>query len=246
MMFNLPEKYKIGKSFSVKTFVKEDFKTDERKKLNEILKNVTLEYEIKGEEIPSIINKNYNIQVIYFFDVEIDDIKNASFASDILQGMIKPLCILHFSDDSYETLSFACKRLNLEDRSQVVVMDSLLLDDMPLMLMNDAKMEYAKYLNFDNIRNKNDKLSFYMELYVKSYIISNGKLYSGIKGFLDSSIWYNLNDVICIYKKMKCIENLKQEMKKVCTNSEKIKINFRLKSLMDELKNMQGGLDDGI
>lgn len=245
-MFNLPERYKIGKKFSVKTFIKEDYKSDERKKLNEILKNITLEYEIKGEDIPSIINENYNIQVIYFFDVEIDDIKNSPFASGILQGMIRPLCIIHFHDDSYENYSFACKRLNLEDRSQIVILNSLLLDYIPLMLTNDVKMEYTKYLCFDNMRNKNDKLSFYMELYVKSYIISNGKLYSGIKEFLDSSIWYNLKDVVCIYNKMKCIENLKKEMKKVCTNSEKIKINLRLKSLMDELKNMQGGLDDGI
>ena len=246
MIFGLPQKYKVGKSFSVKTFVKGDFKSDERKKLNKILKKAVLEYEIKGEDIPSVINENYNIQVIYFFDMEIDDIKDASFVSDILQSMIKPLCIMHFHDDSYETYSFAYKRLNIEDKNQIVVLDSLLLNDMPVMLMDGTKMEYAKYLNFDNIKNKNDKLSFYMELYVKSYIISNGRLYSGIKGFLESSIWYNLNDVICAYKKMKCIEKLKKEMKKACLNSERIKINSRLKSLMDELKNMQGGLKSGI
>lgn len=238
MMFNLPQKYKIHKIFSVKTFIKRDFKLSERKKLNKILKNIVLEYEIKGEDLPSVIDENYNIQVIYFFDMEIDDIKDAPFVSAILQSMIKPLCVIHFHDDSCETYSFAYKRLNLQDKSQIVVEDSLLLNNMPIMFMGNNKMEYAKYLNFDNIKNKNDKLSFYIELYVKAYIISKKRLYSGIKRFLESSLWYNLNDVIHVYKKIKCIENLKRDMKKACLNSEKIKINSRLKSLMDELKNM--------
>lgn len=245
-MFNIPEKYKVDKKFSTRIFIKKYFKPVEKKKLNESLESIILRYQIKGEDIPSLVNDNYNVQVICFFDIKIDDIKNASFVSGILQNMIKSLCVMHFYDDSYETYSFAYKRLNLQDESQIVILDLLLLNNMPVMLMDDKKTEYNNFLNFYNIKNKNDKLSFYMELYVKSYIISNDKLYSGVKKFLNCSIWYNLNDVINMYKKLRSIENLKSQMKKSYLNSEKMKINSKLKLLIDELKKIQGGLSYGI
>ena len=54
-MFGLDDKYKLNKKIDVKTIIKKDFNVSDKKRLKESLKNVTLVYQLVGEDIPSII-----------------------------------------------------------------------------------------------------------------------------------------------------------------------------------------------
>ena len=123
-MRNLPKKYEVNKKIDKKNFLSSDLKPNEKKKLKESLKKVTLTHQIQGEEIPSIINNEYNCQVILFLDVELDSIKNAKFISEIIQNQFKPFCVINIYDENKQRYSFAYKRLNIQENQNIITIKS--------------------------------------------------------------------------------------------------------------------------
>lgn len=68
-MLSLPDKYKIGKKLPIKDFIPKEIKPDVRKKIRDSVKSVILSYQIMGEDIPSLVNEEYNYQVIQFYNL---------------------------------------------------------------------------------------------------------------------------------------------------------------------------------
>ncbi len=92
-----------------------------------------------------------------------------------------------------------------------------------------------EYTAFDKIKNRTNKLSFYLEMMVKSYIISNTSLWSGSKSLLDTKVWYNADDVIRVFEKLKRVEQLKRDQRLAKRVSVTSKINSELKVIYVEL-----------
>ena len=77
-MFHVPDAYRVDVKVALKDFIPKDVKPKDKKKIKDAIKSVKLENQIMGEEIPSVINEDYRCQVIQFYDIEVESIKDAS------------------------------------------------------------------------------------------------------------------------------------------------------------------------
>lgn len=234
-MFGLDDKYKLNKKIEVKTFIKKEFNASDKKRLKESLKNVTLAYQLVGEDIPSIINEEYNCQVILFLDVEINNIKNASFVGGIIQSEIKSLCIMNIHDKNTQRYYFAEKRLNLQDNNNIIIENIVITKESSIFFFDDWVERLEDYLKFSNIILKENKLFFYREMMTKAFIISELNFdFEGNK-LLESNLWYNSRKVKEVLINLKEIEKLKLQLKKIKDTKEKVSINKEIKNLNEKI-----------
>ena len=234
-MIKLPQKYEKNKKIPIKDFVSKSFKPEERRKIREIVKEVKLTYQVDGKEIPSVKNEIYNIEVIQFFDFKVSDIRNSTFLTGLYQKLIKNPAILRIYDENSEIYSFALKRLNQNDKSEIVVTDEFITDIFYLTTSN-KKVEFEEIVNYESIVNKIDKLNFYTEMYIKSYILKNENIHKDLKSFLKKPIWYDTEKMNSFYKTLKELVNYREELKKISINSKKIEINKKIKETILKLK----------
>lgn len=235
MMFNLPEKYKVGKKLPIKDFIPKELKPDVRKKIRDNVKSVILSYQIMGEDIPSLVNDEYNCQVIQYYDIELADMKKVTFIANVYQEIIKSSCVLRLYDNSNEIYSFALKRLNQNDRTQVVVTDKVLTVFYPSVLPSSDKNTLLKELAYDHIINKDNKVTFYFEMYLRAYILINDKVYAKAKTFLSKPIWYSINKQEEVYTLLCAVACNKEKVQKSISNSEKMKLNQEIRQAISEL-----------
>lgn len=226
----------MDKEFAIKTFIPKEIKPADKKKLKQSLRKIVLEYQIIGEDIPSIINDEYNCQVITFFSIELEDIKKASYVANMLQEMIKPLTVIRFFDKANEVYSFAIKRLNKQDEQEIVIEETLLTPKISKMIFDKTKVILKELLDYETIINKTDKLSYYKELFIKSYITINMNTVSFSKDILNSKIWYNIDRAMEVYTNLKRINYLKSELNRSTSNIEKTKIISEQKQIIDNIK----------
>ena len=235
-MFGIDEKYHVNKKMGLNHFIPKDLKTSSKKRLKEALKSVILKAQIKGEEIPSRVDENYNCQVIMFFDVELSEIKETKFVGDILQKEIKPLCVFRFYDEKEEVYHLAEKRLHIVEKDQIVVESTVVTAPQSLYFGGELIEDLEKYMDIGSILNKQDKLALYMEMLVKIYILNHQGLQQDQKRFFASKVWYNVDRVIELYHHLKEVEALKA--KKVYTDKDKININVDIKEQLDQINNL--------
>ena len=113
-MFDLPDTYRVDVKVALKDFIPKDLKPNDKKRIKDAVKSVRLDYQIAGEEIPSVTNEEYRCQVIQFYDIEVANIKDAnflasSFSSAAIIASISSLFLI--ADMFFIFLSFA-KSLN--------------------------------------------------------------------------------------------------------------------------------------
>ncbi len=235
MMFNLPEKYKVGKKIPMKALIPKKFKPDVKKKIKDTVKSVTLSYQIMGEDIPSLVNEEYNFQVIQFYNFELTDIKKTAFIANIYQEIIKSPCVLKLHDNNSEAYSFALKRLNQKDSTEIVVTDKVVTALYPTALPSSHKNTFLRELAYSNIKNNDNKGSFYFEMYLRAYILTNDKVYANAKSFLSKPIWYSMSKQNEVYALLCAVASNKEKVRKEISNSEKMKLNQKIRQAICEL-----------
>ncbi|MCI5620707.1 MAG: DUF4391 domain-containing protein [Lachnospiraceae bacterium] len=234
-MFNLPDVYKLDVSMALKDFIPRDVKPNDKKRIKDAVKSVKLEYQIAGEEIPSVINEEYRCQVIQFYDIEVENIKDAKFLASTYQNLIKPFCVLHMYDMKDEVYSLAIKRLNQTDNTQIVMEQSLVTQAFMLNVPDSSRERFLTYVDFVQIKNKQDKVSLYKEWFYKVYMLQNENAYAKVDTVLESNFWYD--SVRTAQIALKYVELVKQResLKKAVTNAERMKINKGIKAAIQEL-----------
>lgn len=231
-ILSIPARYEINKKFAVKTFLTSALRPGEKKRFRENVQEVKLLYQIAGEDIPSFLNDEYDCQVILFLNVRLSELKNAKFVGNILQKLIKPLCVLRFRDHTnQEVYCFAHKRLNLQERTQVVIEDLVFSSPFSTEFRDEKNILIEKNAAFESIQNRGNKLDFYLEMMIKIYLISNLYLWSGIKALLVSRAWYNRDNMLELYGQLKRVAQLKKEQKSARTVAQNARINSELKWL---------------
>lgn len=229
-MLGLPAEYAVHKPFQINTFMTTDLTPKEKKRFKEAVTSIKLEYQIIGEAVPSLINEQYDCQAILYFNIGLNTLKDASFVSQIIQKLVKSLCVVKFSDPKEQFVySLAHKRLNQQDKTQNVIEDAILTIQMSSLHMDVAESLMAEYVDYHKLRNKSNKLSMYLEMLVKTYIISHLYAWSGSRQLLHSNAWYNIKDMLVILEKYKYLVELCKDKKKAITISEQAKINSELK-----------------
>lgn len=234
-MINMPKRYEVNQEIKLKNLILKEFKPDEKKKIKEYIKSVTLKYMINDEEIPSVEDERYIFTVIQYFEFEISDIKKAGFLANLYQESIKSPCILRFYDNSKELYSLALKRLNQNDRNEIVVTDTVMTEIFDLSMSSSAKREVKGALDYSKILNRTNKVNFYSEMFIRNYILKNRKYYQKSGNILESLIWYDRNKMNDIFEKFKNLLIYKEKMKLTIRNSEKVEINKKIRELILEL-----------
>ena len=159
-MFDLPDTYRVDVKVALKDFIPKDLKPNDKKRIKDAVKSVSLDYQIAGEEIPSVTNEEYRCQVIQFYDIDVANIKDANFLASTYQNLIKPLCVIHMHDTKDEVYSMAVKRLSQTDETQTVVEQALLTDKYMLGIPDSNRDRLMAYMNYATLKNKNDRYSF--------------------------------------------------------------------------------------
>ena len=234
-MFNIPERYRTDVKISLKDFVPTDLKFNDKKRIKDAIKSVKLVYQITGEEIPSVVNECYRCQVIQFYDIELMDIKEANFLASMYQNLIKPFCIIRMYDTKDELYSLAIKRLNHLEEMQVIVEQSLLTPKYVLNIPDSSKNRFLAYVDYIQVKNKQDKVSMYKEWFYKAYILQNDKAYSNVNLLLESNFWYDSRRTTQIVSKYMELIKQRECLKKATTNAERMKVNKLIRTAIREL-----------
>ena len=235
-MFDIPSRYITSSVIEPKTFIKRDMKKPEKDRIRESLLEARLVWQISGEEIPSLIDENYNCSVIMGFDIRLKAVKDSAFFAELVQHMVKAPCVIRFYDHSEEVYSFAHKRLSHTDDTQVVIVNRVETPPLPLVFPDKTAEKLKQYLAFGSLLNKSDKLSLYLEATVKAFIISHPKLYSGVEELLERKLWYNRNDVIALFERLLELVRLNSEFKVEKLPGNRTKLMSEIKHLIDGLR----------
>ena len=234
-MFDLPDTYRVDVKVALKDFIPKDLKPNDKKRIKDAVKSVRLDYQITGEEIPSVTNEEYRCQVIQFYDIEVANIKDANFLASTYQNLIKPYCVIHMHDAKDEVYSFAVKRLNQQDDTQIVLEESLVTEKYPMNLPDEGRNRLLAYMDFLTIKNKLDKVALYKEWYSKAYILANEKAYEQTQLILDGNFWYDSDRTARVVGKYVELVNARASLKKATTNADRMKVNKLIKTAIADL-----------
>lgn len=236
-MFDLPDTYRGDVKVALKDFIPKDLKPNDKKRIKDAVKSVRLDYQIAGEEIPSVNNEEYRCQVIQFYDIEVANIKDANFLASTYQNLIKPLCVIHMHDTSDEVYSMAVKRLSQTDDMQIVIEQTLLTDKYMLGIPDSNRDRFMAYMNYSTVKNKIDKVKLYKEWFYKAYMVVNEKAYIHTDKLLDGNIWYDSDRTARICQKYVELVTSRGRLKAAVTNAERMKINKEIKTEIQVLDN---------
>lgn len=232
-MLGVPERYKIGKNFDKKTFLTPELTKQEKQRFKEEVKEITLTHQITGEEIPSLINSDYNYQAILYFDIKVDDLKSSTFIGETLQKIVKPPAVLRFLDNKGNYIyCFAFKRLNKIDPQQIVLDDIIFTQRSSLFFPDENGRLLEQYLAFDKILNTANKLTFYTEIITKAYLITYKHLWKGALKTLETKIFYDIEKMNEIRMLLRRVINLQSQLDKAVTLAEKASLNSEIKNFL--------------
>lgn len=239
-MFDIPEKYKMDVKIPLKDFIPKDLKPELKRKVKSAVKEVRLLYQISGEDIPSVMNEEYRCQVIQIYDIQIQNIKDASMIANTYQNLIKSLCVLRIRDSVKEVYSFAIKRLSQTEENEIVVTESSMTEPYMTVLPDKKKDQLARVLSYKQLLNKTNKLNLYMEAYTKQYMIKNEKAYVNVEQIMRCPVWYDTKKVLYLYSVLKQIVLKKESVITVNNSAEKVKLNQEMKELLTILDEIEG------
>lgn len=235
-MLGLPKKYGQRKKFNKKLFIPRDESLNIKKKIKDSLLKISLVEQVKGNEIPSLINENFNVSVIMFVEVEVDNIKNAKFLNEILQELLKAFVVIKFYDyRGNNVYGFGYKRLS-KHGNEIILENSFVSEVFTEELFDRTLELFEEYIDFPNIKNTNNKLYLYEEIMVKTYIISNKNLWRKWRSILESNIWYNHSKTNEIFKLLKEVKEIKDKQKKTVNLKENIEENKELMRIYGDME----------
>lgn len=239
-MLSLPEKYKKDANIAKVTFVRGGGLTGaDKKRFETAVKDIRLTYQIEGFDIPNLVNDDYNCQVIMFLRITLTTLKQAQYVAAIVQRCINPLCVIEFTDSVDEQYSFADKRLNKQDKKQIVIENEYLSSKLPLEFENDTKTLFNLYIDYDTILNRNNKHAFYVEMMTKAYLISNQGLFAAEDKLLDNKkLWYDDERSRKVFPLARQLKAAKLSAARSKTIAEKSKCNTQIKKLIKELEDL--------
>ena len=238
-MLGLQNNYDQSKRFNKKLFISKDESLNIKKKIKDSLLKISLVGQVQGNNIPSLVNENFNASVIMFLEVEVDNIKNAKFLNEILQELLKAFAIIKFYDyRGNNVYGFGYKRLSKNDKSEIVLESSFVSEVFIEELFDETLELFEEYIDFSNIKNTNNKLYLYEEIMVKAYVISNKNLWGKWRNILESNIWYNHSKINEIFKLLREVKDIKDKQKKIKNINETIGQNKELIRIYSDMERM--------
>ena len=146
-MFSIPEKYKKDANIPKKAFIDTvGLLPASKERFRKAVEQIQLKYQIEGFDIPNLVNDEYNCQVIMFLRVSLSDLKQVNFVNSIIQTNINALCVVEYTDGVEVQYSFADKRLNKQNKKEVVIENEYITTKLLLEFQNDKKTLFNLYI----------------------------------------------------------------------------------------------------
>lgn len=238
-MFQMPKQYYLHKEFDVKSIIPKGIKYNEKKRMQDNVKKVMLEWQLSGEQVPSREDDEINCKVIMFFSIELTTLKHAPFIVNLLQHHLKGFVILRLYDKEAEVYSFAIKRLHAIQKDEIVIEELFLTNKLPLLYTHAMKNLLQTYATYDAVNNKLNKYNFYLEITTKAFIISHAKSFQQFEKLLNcNQHWHDKNVTQKILKRYECLVELKNLATRQMSTSEKIKLNAEIKEQLTYLNSL--------
>jgi len=235
-MIEIPEQYRIGrqgKQLNKQGFILPSANASEKRRLRECMRKVVLTHQITGEDIPSRIDEHYRCEVITCISIELSDLKHKDFVAKQLQPLMKPFAVYHFHDAAgSHAMSFAHKRLNKTDPTNIVIADAYCSDCF-------TRLDSRAALAFPALVNRTSKRDLYLEAMTKALLLDHPKLFIGAHKLLDAKLWYRGESIIALYHQLTQLQSLKREKLLAKSNAAKSILNTQIKAAIDELKGSQ-------
>ena len=168
--------------------------------------------------------------------ITLTELKQAPYVASIVQKYISPLCVIEFTDGTEEQYSFADKRLNKQNKKEIVIESEYLSSKLPLEFQNDTKTLFALYIDYETILNRSNKHAFYIEMMTKAFLVSNQGLFSGQDKLLDNKkLWYDEEKAKQLLPLLKQLKAAKLSAAKAKTISEKSNFNSQIKTIIKQI-----------
>lgn len=229
-MNNLPNEYKCEQKLTKEAIIKGLDDSKHKKLIRESVSKVSLVGNIQGESILSVFDEDFNVQAISIIEVVVKDKNCISELSKALQKTIKNYVILKFILEDKQVISFALKRLNKNKTDEIVVDTLIITDELEI---NDSF--YIKYIDYKKILNKSNKVLFYREIMLKSFLISNRYVYSDVDKLLESDLWYRNDKVLNVYRLFSELIELSSKRKHFKEQREMVEVNNQIKIAITKL-----------
>lgn len=229
-MNSLPSEYICEQKITKEAIISALEDSKHKKMVRDCISKIVLVGNIQDESIPSVLDEDFNVQAISIMELEVKDKRCIGELSRVLQRTIKNYAILKFTFNNKHVISFALKRLSKKNANDIVV-DTMIITD-EIELNNEI---YNKYINYKNILNKSNKILFYREVMVKCFIISNRDLYNDFESLLCSSLWYENERVIEVYKLFMELDSLMKKKKGAKEHREIVEVNGTIRKITERL-----------
>lgn len=238
-MFGIPDAYHIGKVADVRwgrVLSEWEMSRAKKRKFSGIVKELKVEYVVNSSEIPACVTEELNVSAVQFLSVRVEKISAASFVCEILQKLIKTLCVIRVYDDSNEAFSFALKRLSKTDLENIVVQEGFISGPFRSGSGCVESQLVEKYCSWDTVVNRTNLYSWYVELMVKAYIMSHRGEWSRMEELLSSKVWFNTDDVLVLFAVLRELSQLTKERCCVVRIGDTVRVNGELRRVFGVLE----------
>ncbi len=230
----LPKEYECNQRITKEAIIKGLEDSKHKKIIRESVSKITLVGSINGEFIPSVLDNDFNVQVITFIDIIVKDKKHINELSRVLQKSIKNYVLIRFLYEDKQVISLALKKLNKNNEKEITIDTIITCDEI---LQTDSL--YLKYISYENILNKGNKILFYREIMIKCFLITNKDYYKNTENLINSNLWYKNNEVIEVYKLFSELVQQNKSKNKFKEQRKKVEVNNKIKGLMERLEEFE-------
>ena len=235
-MLGIPDECLVKRSIDVKRLPLGDMKPGERNRFRGLIRELKVTAVLTDKVLPAYLLAGHSVQAVQVFEVRVDSLRSAPFVCGILQRMTKTLCIIYVRDDHQEQFSFALKRLNMQDASEVVVTDEFLSVPRVSGVAGSGMRLMETYAGWDSVVNMTSLYSWYLELMVKCFVITHRNMWSGMEGLLSSKVWYNSDEVYSMFCVLQSLVALSEERGRSLSMGESVRLNGELREVYERLK----------
>ena len=235
-MLGIPDECLVKRSIDVKRLPLGDMKPGERNRFRSVVRELKVTAVLTDKVLPAYLLAGHSVQAVQVFEVRVDSLRSAPFVCGILQRMTKTLCIIFVRDDHQEQFSFALKRLNLQDASEVVVTEEFLSVPLSSGVPGNGARMMESFAKWEAVVNMTSLYSWYLELMVKCFVITYRNVWSGMEGLLSSKVWYNSDDVLLMFGVLQRLVALSEERSRSLSMGESMRLNGELREVYERLK----------
>lgn len=235
-MLGIPHECLVTRSVDVKRLPLGDMKPGERNRFRGAVRELKVAAVLTDKVLPAYHLEGHFVQAAQVFEVRVDSLRSAAFVCGVLQRMTKTLCIIFVRDDRQEQVSFALKRLNLQDASETVVTDEFLSVPRVSGVAGSGWELMERFAGWGSVMNMTSLYSWYLELMVKCYIITHRNVWSGMEGLLSSKVWYNSDEVLSMFSDLKRLVGLSEERGRSLSMGESVRLNGELREVYERLE----------